>query len=692
MTNRKMNIKPYLAGAAILLCVVAAGIFGVFHLVRYEQQRDLDNWQLTLAVVADSRAAEIMRWSEGRFAVLRELAANGSLQLYAQQLLSNPALKQETEAVQLSYLRNLIQTTGQRSGFYDDPRSAMPAPANIAFAADNGLALLAADGALITATPGVAPPDATLKEAIARVKGTASHLFCDIRLNENHQPIAAFLVPVFPLQNPAVGQQPIAVLYGFTNAATSLFKILDHRSLATKTAETVLVRLDGNLITYVSPLADGTTPLTLQLAANADKLAAASALRSPGRFDQGLDHAGSRCLFTSRVLSGLNMLLVQKISYDEALAESQRHQRFLFVALLMALLLGAALMVAAWWHGSSVKERQTARDLLDKSRQLEAQTTLLNAINDNMTDFILLLDHQACLVFANKPLAGLLETSADALPGKSLANIFGPDAGRTLRELVKSAASGRRMIAREIAFEIKGAYHLFLATCLPVGYESKGHDTVLLSLHDITLLQEAQIKKERLMKQIVGALMRAIDLHDPHSANHSAKTALVATAVGRAMELPDDMLATIETAATLCNLGKLTLPREILVKSGELTPAEQAAVQGETAAAAAILADIEFAGPVVETICQKNEYLDGSGYPQGLSGEAILLSGRILAAANAFVAMTSPRAYRDRLSAGMAMNQLLAAADSRYDRHVIAALFHVVENEIDLSAVDRSGS
>ena len=692
MTNRNRNTKPYLISAAILLFVIAAGVFSVLRLIRYEQQRDLNSWQRTLSVVADSRAADIMRWSDNRFAVLRELAANGSLQLYVQQLLSNPEMQQQTEAVQLSYLRNLIQTTGQRSGFHDDPRSNMPAPANIAFYADNGLALLAAGGEMITSTPGLALPDAPLKEDIARVMASGTHLFRDIRRNENNQPIAGFLVPVFPLQQQSDSQPPIAVLYGFTNAATSLFKILDNRSLATKTAETILVRQDGNLITYISPLADGTMPLTLQLAANADDLVAASALRGPGRFSQGFDYAGSRCLFTSRVLSGMNMILIQKISYAEALAESQSHQRFLLVALLLALLLCAALMVAAWWHGSSVMERQTARDLLDKSRKLEAQTNLLNAINDNMTDFILLLDHQSCLIFANKTLAAKLETSVDALQGKSLANIFGPEAGRALLELLKSTAAGHQMTVREISFDIRGADHLFIATCLPVGYECKGYDSVLITLHDVTLLQEAQARKERLMKQIVGALMRAIDLHDPHSANHSAKTAILATAVGRAMDLSGDQLATIETAATLCNLGKLSLPREILLKTGELTTAEQAALQNETASAAAILADIEFAGPVLETICQKNEYLDGSGYPKGLAGETILLSSRILAAANAFVAMTSPRAYRDRLPAGEAMNQLLAAADSKYDRHVVAALFHVVENEIDLPAADKAAS
>ncbi|RJX27956.1 MAG: PAS domain-containing protein [Desulfurivibrio sp.] len=685
MTDSKMKTKPFLISAAILICVITAGVFSVFSLTRYEQRRDLNNWQITLAVVADSRAAEIMKWVDSRFAVLQELAANGSLQLYVEQLLINPEAGRETEAVQLSYLRNLIQTTGQRSGFYDDPKTTMPAPANIAFIANNGLAILAPGARLITSTPGFAPPDARLREATDQVMASGKHLFVDIQLNSNAQPVAGFLVPVFSLQKQSDTQRPIAVLYGYNNAAASLFPLLAAKSLATRTAETYLVRLDGNLITYLSPLADGTQPLTHSLAANTEGLVAAFALRSPGQFSQGIDYSGAKSLFTSRILPAVQMTLIQKISYDEALAESQSHQRFLLISLLLALLLSAALMIAAWWYGSSVKEREVAHDLLQKSRQLETQTNLLNAINDNMTEIILLLDRESLLIFANKTLADQLQTPVADLPGKSLSNLFGPDAAGKLQEIISSVNSLPKIITREITFDIKGKQHVFFATCQPVAYEWKGKDSLLITLNDVTQLQEAQTRRDRLMQQIVYSLMRAIDFHDPYSANHSAKTAKVAAAVGRAMDLSTEQLTTIEIAANLCNLGKLSLPRELLLKTGELTAEEQAVLKGETASAAEILAGLDFEGPVLETITQKHECLDGSGYPKGLAGEAIIPTARILAAANAFVAMTSPRAYRDRLTDKQAMTQLLNAADSKYDRHVIAALFHVVENEIDLS-------
>jgi HD-GYP domain-containing protein (c-di-GMP phosphodiesterase class II) len=95
------------------------------------------------------------------------------------------------------------------------------------------------------------------------------------------------------------------------------------------------------------------------------------------------------------------------------------------------------------------------------------------------------------------------------------------------------------------------------------------------------------------------------------------------------------------------------------------------------------LQDLDFEGPVLDTIAQKQEHLDGSGYPNGLTGDDILLTARILAVSNAFVALVSPRAYRQAVSIEAALDQLLRESGSKFDRHVVAALFHVAENRSD---------
>jgi len=96
-----------------------------------------------------------------------------------------------------------------------------------------------------------------------------------------------------------------------------------------------------------------------------------------------------------------------------------------------------------------------------------------------------------------------------------------------------------------------------------------------------------------------------------------------------------------------------------------------------------LLSGLDFDGPVLDVIAQKQELLDGSGYPRGLTDQEMTLSGRILSVANAFVALVSARAYRQGVTIDAALEELLKGAGTHYDRRVIAALFHVAANRQD---------
>jgi HD-GYP domain-containing protein (c-di-GMP phosphodiesterase class II) len=682
MKNSTTNPTSFYVSAGVLLAVLIVGTWAALSLTKYERKRDLNNWRLTLGVMADSRTNAVDTWADSRFEVLRELSLNGSLQLYVQQLLDRPDKIKDSEPAQLSYLRNLLTATAQRGNFGSRQPSSPAVKANIAFHADNGITLFSSNSQIITSTPGVSQPDIQLKKAIQSVFVSGEHAFYNMYLNANNQPVVGFLVPVFALQKQSDQQLPIAVIYGFQNASKFLFTLLENKGLSTETTETLLVRQDKNLVVYLSPLADKTHAMRRSLAANTEQLLSAQALNSPGQFGQGNDYSGTSCLYTSRGLTGLNWTLVQKISTEEALAESNTHQQFLFITLILALLLGGSLMVAAWWHGSSVREKQTTHELRVKSRKLETQTTLLNAINDNMTDYVMLIDIRNHLIFANHTLSTKLSTPAEDLKGKSLQSIFGPDNSKSLQLLLNEAFPSDTPVIQEIHLQLQQEEFIFNAACVTLKYRAKVKSTALITLTDVTRLQESQSKKERLMGQIISALMRAIDLHDPYSANHSAKTTKVALAIANAMGLKEKLISTIGIAANLCNLGKLSIPRELLLKTDSLTDEEQKIMRQETVYAVDIISNIDFEGPVQETIAQKNEFLDGSGYPNALKEDEIILPARILTAANGFVAMVSPRAYRDKLSEKEALDQLLKTADTRYDRQVVAALFHVVENKI----------
>lgn len=686
-TDSHKTKRTLLLALACLLIIIIGGISAVNALVRHEKQRDLDAWKLTLNVMADSRTKQIQHWINGQFTALNELAGNGSLQIYTQQLQQNRNTENTIEPAQLSYLHNLILNTAQRSEFIATSALTQAIPANVSFLADAGISLIAKNMTVICSTPGMPALSTELQKAIQAVMESGSPNIQDIVLDNQGRPVINLLVPVFatlPQSNTGAGKTPIAVLIGMNNAAKKLFPLLSSDTATTSTDKTMLIRRDNNLVVYVSPLDDNSPPLSKSQPADDQRLAAALATRNPGAFIHGLDAVGTEVLATSRTLPGLPWILLQTINTDEALHESASHYRFLSLTMLSTLSLITSLLVAAWFYGGKVKSQQEAAQLSAQSQRLTAQSHLLSAINDNIRDYLFLVKPDGQIVFINQASATALNILAPETSGKTLTNTLGKSPADQLMAMIERAVNHGQPIIKELSIELNGRQVQCHTSVIAFPYTtSTANDAVLISLHDVSQLNDARLKKERLLTQTVQALMRAIDLHDPYSANHSANTTTIAMAVGKRLGLPQSSLQALEFAANLCNIGKLFIDSKLLAKTDVLTEEEQLALRKEHEFAEKILGGIDFEGPVLATIIQKNECLDGSGYPAGLKDESIITTARVLAAANAFVAMISPRAYRDTLTTKATMANLLNGTDNQYDRHVVAALFQVVENEID---------
>ncbi|MBE3598827.1 MAG: HD domain-containing protein [Limnochordaceae bacterium] len=188
--------------------------------------------------------------------------------------------------------------------------------------------------------------------------------------------------------------------------------------------------------------------------------------------------------------------------------------------------------------------------------------------------------------------------------------------------------------------------------------------------HDWTLLQAlvafaaqawAHLDKARRLHltlrqavEALAALAEARDAGSPHAAadpDHGHEMAHLAVAVGRELGIAQDRLQQLAYAAMLHDIGKLAIPDHVLQKRGHLTQGEWAAVRRHPAVGRAIVQRIESLDLAARIIHQHHEHFDGTGYPQGLAGEAILLEARIVAVIDAFTAMTTPRAYREARTA-----------------------------------------
>ena len=197
---------------------------------------------------------------------------------------------------------------------------------------------------------------------------------------------------------------------------------------------------------------------------------------------------------------------------------------------------------------------------------------------------------------------------------------------------------------------------------------------------DITAAVMERERRERILHQIVKTMVTFADSRDPDASGHSDRVAAVARWTAEEMKLDEKTVDAVEIAGRLMNLGKLYVPRAILTKCDSLTAKETAIALGGLDRTANLLKDIEFESPVIDMIRQCREHWDGSGRPAGLAGEEINLGARILIVANAFVAMTSPRAYRDDIKFDLALAGVMERAGNTFDRRVVAALVHQLEN------------
>jgi len=175
------------------------------------------------------------------------------------------------------------------------------------------------------------------------------------------------------------------------------------------------------------------------------------------------------------------------------------------------------------------------------------------------------------------------------------------------------------------------------------------------------------------LESTIEAIGATLEMRDPYTAGHQRRVALLAQAIAHEMGLDADRVHALGLAASIHDLGKIRIPAEILTKPGRLAPLEYRIIQQHAQAGFDILQHIAFPWPIARWIHQHHERLDGSGYPQGLSGDAIELESRILAVADVIEAITTHRPYRAGLGLEAALQEVIDHRTTLYDAAVVDA-------------------
>jgi putative two-component system response regulator len=177
-------------------------------------------------------------------------------------------------------------------------------------------------------------------------------------------------------------------------------------------------------------------------------------------------------------------------------------------------------------------------------------------------------------------------------------------------------------------------------------------------------------KMKDLMDGVVEGLSTLVEVRDPYTAGHQRRVAELACAIGARMGFAPDRLEALRVAGILHDIGKIYVPSDFLNKPGRLNEQEFSIIKMHPEIGADILKSVRYDWPISDYIRQHHERMDGSGYPDGLKGEEILLEARILAVSDVIDAMRSLRPYRAGLGLPAAVEEISAQAGTLYDPDV----------------------
>jgi PAS domain S-box-containing protein/putative nucleotidyltransferase with HDIG domain len=219
--------------------------------------------------------------------------------------------------------------------------------------------------------------------------------------------------------------------------------------------------------------------------------------------------------------------------------------------------------------------------------------------------------------------------------------------------------------------------------------ENKGKVLLHSIIHDITerkLAEEGLKETLESLRNAVGTtiqvMVSAVEARDPYTAGHQSRVAELARSIATEMGLSQDKIEAVRMAGPIHDIGKLSIPAEILSKPTKLTAIEFSLIKEHAQTGFEMLKDVESPWPLAQIVYQHHERMDGSGYPRNLKGEEILIEARILAVSDVVESMASHRPYRPALGLKAALEEIEKNRGALYDADAVDACLRLFREKV----------
>jgi PAS domain S-box-containing protein/putative nucleotidyltransferase with HDIG domain len=299
----------------------------------------------------------------------------------------------------------------------------------------------------------------------------------------------------------------------------------------------------------------------------------------------------------------------------------------------------------------------------------------LEIILDSVPAIIFYKDIEGRIIRANKALADSLKMPIKDIVGKTTEELFPKEQAENMKkgdkEVIISGKLKRNIIQ---PYTTPDGIRWLIIDKIPYK-DKKGKITGIIGLaKDITVqrkseqeLQQTYQRLKKTMDAAIDTMSRTIEVKDPYTAGHQRRVSQLATAIAKELHLSKDKVEGIRIASLIHDIGKIGLPIEILSKPTRLNDIEFSLIKGHSQIGYDILKSIDFSYPVAQIVLQHHERLNGSGYPNNLKGDKILLEALIIGVADVVEAMSSYRPYRPALGIDKALEEISKNKGILYD-------------------------
>ena len=453
---------------------------------------------------------------------------------------------------------------------------------------------------------------------------------------------------------------------------SALRKALEPMPLMTNSEHTYLLQFEAGRTQLINP--DG-----IKKIGTIDSISD-HASGSPLRFAERTSIASHDKVFSSGMpVAGTQWLIIQE-NAASAVLEPVRSFKFAVIGFaILAVLAFIIALGAIWWRELTDHANQMATLYRDLAYQINEQRRFLESLMSTLHELVSLKKPDGSYAYVNPAFGRAAQRSGDKIVGLDDAAIFGRDAAESLRKSDDLVLAMNKPVMFEEELFLAQGRRDFEFSKVPYR-DDKGVVAGILSVaRDITTKREDEKKRQRAIQKMTEALVLTIEHVDPFLAGHTHHVREFCALLVSRLQLSPEQAMTLDIAANLAQIGKLVIPKDIVAKAGRLTQEEDLVMQTHVSHALEILKDVEFELPVLDTIEQFHERLDGSGYPKGLVGDVICPEARILGVCDTFCARIGRRSYRSAISPDEALS-VLEENSKKYDVRIVAELRKIVES------------